>query len=259
MTDGDAGAAAPTGEHRVEHSPTERQQISQPDQTPVPQLFRRPIPRAQRGDVNFAEVHRFEQALASGEPRPDLVVFADGPDEVEVQLQQASDQPSQYGLVTAQQVVHEDHRSLWDQYRDRSFISQTADRLRGLFAFESAAAETPPSPSEIPTLVSLIHARGVALAEEIAVEHAVPVHYAWLPTKASTDPQSTYSAATRGLPEHVIDLSAALDDPTEAVWLDDLHTNEAGAGLVAAALYEALRPELERLASGDVADPGVPG
>ena len=42
-------------------------------------------------------------------------------------------------------------------------------------------------------------------------------------------------------------LSGALDDPDEPVFLDHTRLNERGARLVAAEMFEALRPTLERL------------
>ena len=53
------------------------------------------------------------------------------------------------------------------------------------------------------------------------------------------------------LPEGVIDVADALDDADVPVFADTVHTNEEGARLVAEAMYEYLRPQLEALADSD--------
>lgn len=52
------------------------------------------------------------------------------------------------------------------------------------------------------------------------------------------------------LPDGVVDLADALDTAEVPVYADTVHTNEEGARLVAVAMYEHLRPQLQALAAG---------
>ena len=77
----------------------------------------------------------------------------------------------------------------------------------------------------------------------------MPVRNFWLPIEEAEDTGSTYSRASEALSPQVIDVSDALDDVTEPVYLDGVRTNELGARLVAEAMYRELRPDLEQAAT----------
>lgn len=245
---------------RDDHTiPSEVARLAAADGVPI-----QVVNAGQRGDTNFAAVQRFEHTAAHRDTRPDLVVFADGPDDITVQLQGPADQPSQYGLADAQRIVHEDDRSLWDRYRETSLFNKAASRIRGLLAVQQAGAATSESaqaPVTTTTTTSTaisaervglatagVYARGVRLADHIAATHGVPVRYFWLPAEASGEPGSAYTIATDHLPDGVTDVSDALDGADDPVYLDAIHTNELGARLVARAMYLHLRPTLQGLA-----------
>ena len=251
---------------RDDHTiPSEVARLAAADGVPI-----QVVNAGQRGDTNFAAVQRFEQTAAHRDTRPDLVVFADGLDDITVQLQGPADQPSQYGLADAQRIVHEDHRSLWDRYRETSLFNKVANRIRGLVAVQQAGAATSESAQAPVTTTTTttttgsalntvsaervglatagVYARGVRLADHIAATHGVPVRYFWLPAEASGEPGSAYTIATDHLPDGVTDVSDALDGADDPVYLDAIHTNELGARLVARAMYRHLRPTLQGLA-----------
>ena len=65
------------------------------------------------------------------------------------------------------------------------------------------------------------------------------------------DNHATWDTVRAALPdEAVIDLADSLDEATVPVYADTVHTNEEGARLVALAMYEHLRPQLEALTAG---------
>ena len=66
---------------------------------------------------------------------------------------------------------------------------------------------------------------------------------------ASDDERSTYREAAGRLDDRVT-VMAPLDESDGPVFLDAVHTNEAGAGQVAEALYDDIRPALAGPTSG---------
>ncbi len=230
---------------RDQHTiPSEIARIAEDAGTPI-----RVVNFGQRGDVNFAAALRFEQALAGSAEQPDLVVFGDGPDDYAVQLETPSGDPGQYGLTQAQQAVTEDDRSLWERYADISVLHRIGVRLQGLFSVQPAWGANGSAGSEqLATDLVSVYNRGRVLAGHIAADHNVPIEHFWLPIEAGEDDSSAYAAATQALDPSVLDISDALDDPADPVYLDGVRTNELGAHLVATAMYNELRPDLEQLA-----------
>ena len=72
----------------------------------------------------------------------------------------------------------------------------------------------------------------------------------WLGADAAAWRAATSEARSR-LGRSVTDLGTVLDPARTPVMYDFVHTNERGARLAAAGLYERLRPDLLRLADGD--------
>jgi lysophospholipase L1-like esterase len=66
--------------------------------------------------------------------------------------------------------------------------------------------------------------------------------------------RAAYRAASNGLPSTVHDLSHIYDSSTKPYFFDDVHTNEAGAALVAEAIYDQIRPLIAQ-----VTEPGGGG
>lgn len=103
-----------------------------------------------------------------------------------------------------------------------------------------------------------------SLSRATAERHGVVPKYVWQPSRYSrdlvpdephfdTDLENWHRAEDQVIASHladdVIDLTDALDGNSEPLFTDDIHHNELGARLVAEALFEQLRPDLERLAS----------
>jgi hypothetical protein len=65
------------------------------------------------------------------------------------------------------------------------------------------------------------------------------VRFFWQPQRAGWP-----SAITDRLPPDVVDLSAVFDGSEDDIYIDEVHTNELGARIVAEALWAELGPEL---------------
>lgn len=214
---------------------------------------------AQRGDVNFAAVLRLEQALAGESAPPDLVVFADGPDDYLVQRQTPSQDPGQYGVDTVREtLVREPDPSLWQRYSDASLVHRVIERVRVQFSVQAAWAGTADTmgasatdeasgEADLAAHTASVYERGRRLAVELADRHEVPVRFFWLPVEGGDRADSEYAAAADLLHPSVTDLRGALDGADGPVYLDGAQVNERGARLVAEAMYRSLAPQLEEL------------
>lgn len=209
---------------------------------------------AQRGDVSFAQTQRFERSLAHDPP--DLALFVNGPDDVAVQHERRSSDPTHYGLAATESSLREDRRSLVERYRDTSAINGIAERVRSILAIHAASA-SPGVASITPQARDTIdiYGRSVALITILSEQHRVPVRHFWQPVEVARDDRSIYAEVTRALPEQVTDVTDAYDGASSPVYLDGVHTSEAGAALLAAAIYAQLRPDLLALQGGN----GGPG
>lgn len=204
---------------------------------------------AQRGDVSFTEALRFERAMAANGGGIDLAVFVDGSDDVAVQMENASAQPTHFGLVATETAVNEDRRSIIERYRDTSLVNELATQVRSVFSAQVAAASpvrAATSP-EITNALSL-YERAIALEHIVATQYDVATRHYWQPVAAGEDDRSQYAEATRNLPDGVLDVSDAYAEAQAPVYLDGVHTNELGARLLAEAIYEDLRDHLSRSA-----------
>ena len=99
---------------------------------------------------------------------------------------------------------------------------------------------------------------------QVSARHSgVAAAYFWQPTAdlrddiageppiAGVEHSRERTEATRAaLPHDVIDIADVFDGVAEPLYYDTLHTNERGAELVAAAIYAALGPQLDRLVEG---------
>jgi lysophospholipase L1-like esterase len=218
---------------------------------------------AQRGDTAFVEAQRLERALAHEPEHPDLVVFLDGPDDVAVQAEHVTGNPSQYGLSLGEQTAASDGRSAWQRYQDTSVLFVLGQEVRGVFSTVPAGAQTgttDASPGEatgvqsvrsgeIAAAAAQVYDRGRGLVSVVAEAADVPVLHVWVPVAASADANSTYRDAASRLAPGVVVLGP-LGDAGGPVFLDGVHTNEAGARQVAEALYEQMAPALAELEGG---------
>lgn len=197
----------------------------------------------QPGYTSWQSALLLEQELAT-RPAPDLVVFYDGADDVAVQVETPSDQPTFYNQAgTLAAVVDPGDPAprslgeLWDAYRERSMINRVLQRT-GLLATDPAAADE----TALAERVEGLHARSVDLASSVAGEHSTEVLFCW---QAATGVRGD-DGAYRELAAHAegVDLSRALDEHRE-VYLDGVLVNEQGAALLAPMLWDLIRGEID--------------
>lgn len=218
--------------------------------------------RALPGYTLAQEVQRFAW-LAESEPAPDLVIFYDGANELSYQVTRNDDGR---GLDASP-------ASFVDPVFETAFGAFR--RLQGLVG-RSGPGERIDEPDDDPTLdapevagVALErYRRGMAIAERTAAAVGAEVVFAWQPVESTAEGayapfegtapwrpaderwwQRLAAGARDELPDEVVDLSDALDDPPAPVMPDWEHTNAAGAELVATALLAEVEPTLRALAA----------
>jgi lysophospholipase L1-like esterase len=256
------GGSTTYGEgQRDEHTiPSEVARLAERAGTPI-----RAVNYGERGWVLWQELLRFEQELAV-QPAPDLVVFYDGTNDLNVQATDPTGQPSVYdaaeyrarisGDPTLDPVHHSP--SLVERWRADSLLLQLVAEARESLGMLVPAGQSSWSSEEREAAVQPtveVYRRGRALVLDVAAAHGVPVAMFWQPERDGRDERSPgrRAAALAGAP--TIDLSGALDevDPDD-VYIDGAHTNELGARIVAEHLWVHVQPTVACLADavGDV-------
>lgn len=221
----------------------------------------RPHNIAQQGLVAWQELLIFERELAR-RPAPDIVVFYDGTNDYNAQLEVPDVDPVHYdagdfwGRVDQQDLPVPRNAALpeptaWQSYVETSAVTKL---LRNAFGIDPASAQEDDEVIEDTEAEAVldetrdIYLRAVDLATFLAREHGVVPFFFWQPVQV--DPGTPYRELAEGLPAPVIDLSAVLDDPPAPVYIDGGHTNELGAEIVAEAMYPHLVPAIAREAPG---------
>ncbi len=216
--------------------------------------------------VAWQEYQLLERLLASGEEY-DLVVFFDGFNEFDVQMTDFSEQPTHHSAAVLNGLV-QDFRELRatepsaqdglgelaDSYRRASGVWRVWDSVTGQTApfpgTEDAVSGTP----EQQTDAALdIYGRAKGLAEDLAVDYGVPVRFFWQPRAAGWPPE-----VLERVPDDVTDLSNVFGGDT-APFYDVVHTDEAGARVIAQAMWDELGPELQAQAGGVSTPPVLVG
>lgn len=220
-------------------------------------LVVRPHNIAQQGLVAWQELLIFERELAR-RPAPDIVVFYDGTNDFNAQLEVPDDDPVHYDAGDFWGEVEQDglpvprnaalpEPTAWQSYLETSAASKL---LRNTFGIDPAGAQDADGVSEVVEPETVldetrdIYLRAVDLARFLAGEHDIVPFFFWQPVQL--DPGTPYRELAEGLPDPVIDLSAVLDDPPAPVYIDGGHTNELGAELVAEAMYPHLEAAIEQ-------------
>ena len=203
--------------------------------------------------LNWQEMLLFEQLLSTERRLPDLVLFYDGVNEFA--LPPPYDQPAPRSF--APNAVEFDSisesgvsfRSVLDAYRRRSFVSRLWHVVRD--AVDPPAGATvvdrdPPDPEWGPDdeirAAARNYDRGAAIIESLARAHRIPVVLLWQPRLATVE---RHHAIRDHITAPLVDVSDALDRHPE-VYLDDMHTDEVGARIVARRLWKVVAPQLER-------------
>jgi len=174
-------------------------------------------------------------------------------------------------------VLYHGANDLADIDRRASDGSQPLDVPGSLFErqdgrFKSAPRGPPEhDPSRVAAAEIRILRSQAAAAHDAAAEYDVPLVTVWQPSlwsmpAAAWTPEAVDAAHTnldhlramhhledlvvQGLGPELVDLRHALDDAGQPTFFDVVHTNEAGARIVAEHLYPTIRPTLERLRRG---------
>lgn len=183
--------------------------------------------------------------------------------------QTISEQQRARGQEDAQQASTTGRRSigeLWselvDRYNERSAIRRLAfgdpagASPSRLVRASSRSQIRPPSEEEVPQVIDAtldVYRRGRDLITAIAARHSVePVFFVErqitlaAPRGAPREAYGRYRRIVDGLADAgpgVIDVASVLDDHQDT-YIDPGHTNEAGAALVARAMFQELEPKI---------------
>lgn len=197
--------------------------------------------------VAWQELLLFERRLAAGDEF-DLVVFLDGFNELYVQGEATSHDPTHHAAGALSDLIADFRterattpgaldglRELAGAYHRASGTWRVVDRVQGRRAAlpgEDAARGTP---DEQLDAALDVYARAADRIESLARRHEVPVRLFWQPQQAG------WPAEVLGrLPAGITDLSHVFDGREQELYFDPVHTNEEGARLLAGAIWESV-------------------
>lgn len=202
--------------------------------------------------VIWQEYLAFEQALARGE-HYDMAIFYDGINEKAVQTYAYSPDPTNSGYPALQEFAHEYHRrygtypgftdgvgGLVHSILEASGTVRVVNHLRGTDGVNSTGLDyrsLAPERDQYEATVS-IYRRAVDRIVDLADDHGVKVHFFWQPRRLGWP-----AWVLRSLPDETVDVSSTFDHHQE-VYVDDDHTNEVGARLMARTLLASVRADL---------------
>ena len=205
------------------------------------------------GWVSWQEFQYLERLLADGHDF-DLVVFLDGFNEFEIQSTDFSEQPTHHSASAFEALIAEfsDERQsppgfwsglseLKDVYRRNSAIWRIVDRFGGREVSVSTAGSGS-SPGRVAQQRAAldIYGRASRRIEGLAAEYGTEALRLWQPR------QRGWSAEIlKALPEGTIDATGVFDGREDELYYDHVHTNEAGARLLAEEIWTHVRPRLE--------------
>lgn len=241
------------------------------------------------GYAIWQEIQLFQELLTRGDV-PDLVVFYDGVNELIAQSMDAPTRDPSHTRSAELRRAFEAYNPFSDgspfvervatEYTDRSAVHRLFRSVRNVFRGEGFTADVYPTlwapgheridlADDRARNAVAIHRRGVEVAQRLAASYGVQTAFFWQPsyyTKdrvAAEDEIAGYWAedprawrlasrvAREQLRAPVVDLGDALDDVDEPVMYDFHHTNEKGARVMAEAIFERVRGQLEALRPAD--------
>lgn len=208
------------------------------------------VNRGVPGDLLWQEAQRFAWDLQEYET-PDLVVFYDGANDSDLSLYLAD-----LGLPMGTRIDPVLVRG-WNELAS----GRTDGPLVPLSGSNSVRAETlDPDTVARETVSRYTSAR--ELSRRLAGSSGTTARWFWQPLLADrpynvdeplvqrVDPQwdrRFLAAIRKRLPDGVDDLSSVLDDDPAPIFVDDAHTNERGANLVARAIFDRLHDDIDDL------------
>ena len=236
---------------RDDHTiPSEIARLADEAGTPI-----RVVNLGERGYVSRQELELFDRELFLREA-PDLAVFYDGTNDMNVQRENFNTAPHRQGAPTIydvqarnealadESVAAQQAETLYRRYERRSLVHELVDGLRGMFgAVPAGAAPAGDDPGGLVERTLAVYQQTRGMIRGVADEHGVETRFFWQPEMDSLDENSDYAQAARRVGSPTIDISGALAglDP-ETVYIDGGHTNELGARVVAEAMWEHLAP-----------------
>jgi hypothetical protein len=202
--------------------------------------------------VAWQELQQFERVLAGGHDL-DLAVFLDGHDDLAVQSESVSEDPTHHDADAMQEIVddyaelHEEEPTvggLWqelgDAYVRASGAARIIDRLVGEPADPpGGSAGDSSSAEEAGRAATEVYGRAVDRIHEVADDHDVAVRLFWQPQRDGWPAE-----VVDRLPDGVTDLSGLFAGEEDEYYIDAVNTNEAGARVLAEALWQELRDEV---------------
>lgn len=215
-----------------------------------------------RGFSAMQEFHAFERALAHQAP-PDLAVFYHGFNELSTQTEAPENlgpQPTLFQLGMLERTFNQAptlpglaqprrvEPTVARDYRDTSVVHRVLRSVGAVLVPPVAAQEgyyiAPPEDVDAAVgYAADIYQRSMTLIDHAADVHDVPTAVFWQPGGGLTgyDRLTPLVAGVSG----GVDLSDVLDDPGAPIFIDGGHTNELGAQIVAAAIWEHMGSRLD--------------
>ena len=215
----------------------------------------------QQAWVIWQELSLLEQLLAEGNI-PDVAVFYDGHNDVAQQVQQLTTDPSYPQANTVKHAVERERLrgslpGVWDSLKSFILRHSILTNIALKFRSDSSGPAPTSAPPEIRARSAVeLHKRAIEVIEGLAQSYGFEAVFIWQPNAYTTEGAeiacdwcdregfegfgAAYRDATEIVGPTVIDLSDSLDGAKAAVFLDDVHTNEVGAEIVARAIYSHL-------------------
>lgn len=208
------------------------------------------------GWVSWQGMTYLERLLAAGE-RYDMVVFFDGFNDFHVQSVGFSSDPTHVGASQLDAFASDFHtdqevpegffdglNDLAETYGENSAVARLVDRLDG----EEVPSIVGPlaTPEEQADAALDIYERATGRVRDLVDAYGSSAAFFWQPRRIGWP-----SEVTDRLPAGVADLGHVFDGQEDELYIDEVHTNEHGAQVVAEAMWAELAAELERLLEGD--------
>ena len=202
---------------------------------------------------------RFERALAEDEP-PDLVVFYDGANDINVQNESVGGLPGeeadptifnnsgvQRDAVPPPLSAPEPTRA--ENWHDAVLENSVLLRLAGELGLESPASaqeNNEPDTDELVERTLDVYERGRAISTALADRSGIEPLYFWQPQFATVFPDGPPTLAAASLTPPTIDLTDVFDGyEIDDVYIDGVHTNELGTEVIARSMLPYVLEQLD--------------
>ncbi|MFM7068365.1 MAG: SGNH/GDSL hydrolase family protein, partial [Actinomycetes bacterium] len=208
------------------------------------------------GDLHADEARRFAWDVSDADPTPDVVVFYDGVNDVAAANERNEHRTN--GDSDTPSLVLGDLRNDFRNHRELSDRLFPPTRPSGAGI---SPTTTSPLLGPIPLAQRAVrdYERARLSSRSVAAATGVQVLWFWQPTRFSRPPvpgepttpddaflTTEYDTAKSLIADDVIDLTGVFTANRDPIFYDTIHTNEAGARIVAAGIFEHLRPALDR-------------